>query len=129
VKNKPELSAYEEQIWIDAILHDRPHIVFGRQITGDVRPGAAAIGAFHDVRLVIAALPVVEGNEDRVHIARRSEDVGDVGVLGHVREVVDATPIIAAIFRDLQQTCGRCAGCQSTGASMSAGSGCTVHPS
>ena len=37
-----------------------------RQVAGDVRPRPAAVGALHQVRLVVAALPVVERDEDGV---------------------------------------------------------------
>ena len=73
------------------------------RFAGDVRPGPAAVGALHHVRLVVAALPVVERDEDRVDVARRREDVGDVGPLRHAGKVFDLPPVLPAVIRDLQQ--------------------------
>ena len=65
---------------------------------------ATAIGALHQVRLVVAALPVVERDKHGVGVARRGKDVGYVGVLRHAGEVLDPPPVLPAVLRHLQQS-------------------------
>ena len=62
-----------------------------------------AVGALDDVGLVVAALPVVERGEHRVRIARRGEDVGDVGPLRHAGELLDLAPVLPAVLGHLHE--------------------------
>ena len=85
------------------ILDDRPDVVAIRQIAGDARPRASLVGALHQIRLVVAALPVVERDEHRVHVARRREHIGHVGPFRHAGKILNLPPVPAAILGHLQQ--------------------------
>src|SRR5258708_7224029 len=96
-----ERRASKQQIAVHMILDNRPEVVAIGKIAGDARPRASFVLALDEVRLVVAALPVVERDEDSVRITGGRKDIGHVGPLRHARKVPDPPPVPAAILGHL----------------------------
>src|SRR5258706_150955 len=81
------LRADGSQLTVYMFRYYSPHGMPIRQVARDRGPRADAIGAFHQIRFVVSALPVVEHDEYGIGIARRGQHVGHVGPLRHAREL------------------------------------------
>ena len=85
------------------VLADHVHGAALREIRRDHLPRAAAVARAHDVRLVVAALEIVDAGVDHIRVVRRRRDVRDEARVGDARDALDLPPRTAAVLSDLDQ--------------------------
>ncbi len=98
-----ELGAGKEQLGVDRILFDGPHVTLEAFADGRTPGRAEVIGAV-DVGRHVAVAMTVEGDEGGALVVGAGEDRGDPGAFGDIgHRVGDSGPCGPRVARDLHQ--------------------------